>query len=190
MQIQSTKLNYYNYKEPTNFRKREETPKYKIDKSSAIAGAALGTTLLLSAALLSRNNLEKNIAKKGLEIKDKILYNKANGEKFTGKIKSNVGLLGFNKTETSVFVDGKLTEKMYRGLFGQEITGLFFKDDKFIGRVDIGYPYFLPFTKAVSLYRFDKTGCAMKKTDHRGFSGESVFKWAREKIEKLGFYEG
>ncbi len=101
----------------------------KIRKYMPLIIGAAGA-LAIVAGVLSKSTFEENIAKKGLEFRDNVLVNKETGEKFTGKIKSNVGAIGFNRRETKVFTNGIIDEVTYRSTLGRELEGTFYKDGK------------------------------------------------------------
>lgn len=101
----------------------------KIRKYMPLIIGAAGA-LAIVAGILSKSTFKENIAKKGLEFRDNVLVNKETGEKFTGKIKSNVGAIGFNRRETRVFTNGIIDEVTYRSTLGRELEGTFYKDGK------------------------------------------------------------
>ena len=109
------------------------------------------------------------------------------GEKFTGTVRSFVGKIGFNRIESQSFVDGVITEKTYKNMFGSELGGVFYKDGKECFKVTIGYPYFVPYNKAVATYRYAQDKSATVHTDRRGFSFKSVFEWARNYVKENGW---
>ena len=55
----------------------------KLGYGVGVAGVAF-----ISAGLISKSSFNKNILKKGLEIREGLLRDKKTGEVFTGKIKS------------------------------------------------------------------------------------------------------
>ncbi len=171
----------------TNFQKKDE--KLSKKNAAAITAAGIGVTTMTIAisGLITKGNFSKNIAKKGLEFRNNLLVNKHTGEKFTGKIKSNIGTIGFDKIETQIYESGVLTEKNYKNALGKELYGTFYKDGKEFMNVQIGYPYFVPYNKSVATYMYNKEKTITLHADRRGFSGKSVFEWARNYVKENGW---
>ena len=181
MQVYSVtrNMNPYTYNNCAIFTKNKTTFAKK-DNKKMIGGAITGAgILIIITGLLKKGNFNKSIAKKGLSLKDNILYDNTTGKKFTGKIKSYVGKLGFTKTETQEFVDGVLKEKLYHSLLGKELYGEFYKDGKRVlqiwksaGQVKNSYGF---------SYRIEET--AMQKPALFVETKEG-FAWARNYLKK------
>lgn len=154
---------------------------------TTILGIGVISMIIIGTGLSSKGSFAKNIAKKGLELKDNLLINSKTGEKYTGTIKSNVGKIGFNKVESQKYENGVITEKIYKNIFGREKSGIFYKDGKECLKVKIGYPYFVPYNKSVAAYRYSEDKTAAEHYDMSGFSFESVFEWARNLVKKEGW---
>lgn len=155
-----------------------------------VATGILGSMAIITAAgLLSKSNFDKKIAKMGLEIKDNLLINKSTGEKFTGKINSNVGKLGFTKIETQEYIDGVIKERIYKNFYGKELEGYFYKNGKECIKVQVNYPYFIPYNKHVVSYHYNEKHTECRHQDLYGFEKESVFEWARNVVKKFGWFE-
>jgi hypothetical protein len=128
------KIKYLNFN-TTNFKNvsQVETQNKRGNKNLSNIGyiaRCIGLTYI-GVGLISKSCFDKNILRKGLKMKDELLINKKTGEAFTGKIKSNVGMIiGFNKIETRVFENGVITEKTYKDVFGRELFGYFYKNGK------------------------------------------------------------
>lgn len=161
--------------------------KCKQNMLLGVSGIGVAGMIIVGTGLACKGNFNKSIAKKGLEFKNNILINKNTGEKFTGDIKSNIGKIGFNHVETQSFVDGIITEKTYKNILGKELSGTFYKDGKECLNVQIGYPYFVPYNKSVAVYRHTQDNSATQHMDKRGFSGKSVFEWARNFVKEHGW---
>ncbi len=174
----------------TNTLNKQPYVKKKASKENrAMLALGIGVTgmVIVGCGIASKGNFSKSIAKKGLVIKDNILVNKETGEKYTGTIKANIGKIGFNRIETRNFVEGVITEKTYKDALGKELSGTFYKDGKECLFVEIGYPYFVPYNKSVATYRYSQDKTAMEHMDKRGFSGKSVFEWARNFVKEHGW---
>ena len=177
----------------TNFRYNpslENKTKTKLCKHyiiSGITGIGVASMVIVGIGMSYKGNFNKSIAKKGLELKNNILINKNTGEKFTGEIKSYIGKIGFNRIETQSFVDGILTEKTYKNALGQELSGSFYKNGKECLNVQIGYPYLIPYHKLVMVCRYAKDNNTIQHFDKKGFSGKSVFEWARNFVKEKGW---
>ena len=152
-----------------------------------ITGIGVAGMMIIGTGIASKGNFNKSIAKKGLEFKNNVLINKTTGEKYTGNIKSNVGKIGFNRVESQSFVDGIITEKTYKNIVGSEISGTFYKDGKECLNVQIGYPYIVPYNKSVAVYYYSQDNNKVQHMDKRGFSGKSVFEWARNFVKEHGW---
>lgn len=150
-------------------------------------GIGVAGMIVIGTGMACKGNFNKSIAKKGLELKNNILVNKETGEKYTGKIKSNIGKIGFNRVETQSFVDGIITEKTYKNILGSELNGIFYKDGKECLNVQIGYPYVVPYDKSIAVYRYSMDHNKVQHMDQRGFSGKSVFEWARNFVKEQGW---
>ena len=159
----------------------------KENRRMVVLGIGAAGMIIVGAGIACKGNFSKSIAKKGLVLKDNVLINKKTGEKYTGVIKSNVGKIGFNRIESQNFVDGVITEKTYKDAFGKELSGVFYKDGKECFLVEIGYPYFISYNKSVVTYRYSQDKGVMEHTDRRGFTGKSVFEWARNFVKENGW---
>ncbi len=188
MKVQPIKSNYY----LNTFQKKEQNigENYNPQRSGTmmtLTGLGVLGALVVTAGILSRNTFEKNILKKGLELKNNVLVNKATGEKYTGAIKSNIGKIGFNKKETRTFVDGVITEKTYKNAFNKELEGFFYKDGKECVHVKLSYPFMVPWYKRTDTYWFAEGKDAF--THFEGIRKDSAFESARKRIQDLGWYK-
>ena len=177
------------FKSTNTFKKQVHVKQnYSKEKQAMLVlGIGVAGMIIVGTGIASRGNFNKSITKKGLVLKDNILVKKDTGEKFTGTIKSNIGKIGFNRVETRNFVEGVITEKTYKDALGKELSGTFYKDGKECLFVEIGYPYFVPYNKSVATYRYSQHKTAMEHMDKRGFSGKSVFEWARNFVKEHGW---
>jgi hypothetical protein len=129
MKIKYLNFNTTNFKNVSQVETQNQHGNQNLSKIAKVAGCV--GLAYIGIGLASKNNFNKNILKKGLEKGDELLINKKTGEAFTGKIKSNVGMIiGFNKIETRVFENGVITEKTYKDVFGRELFGYFYKNGK------------------------------------------------------------
>lgn len=168
--------------QPTKINKEQRKEKM-IQTASGIGIVGLS---LIGTGLASKSKFTKNISRKGLEFKNGVLVKKATGEAFSGKIKSNVGLIfGFNKIETRVFDNGIITEKTYKNLFGREKEGYFYKDGKEC--LDV-------FIKSQNIKTKNKKIATTWRSldnsfiDTDGYRKGSVFEWARNLVKEEGWF--
>ena len=154
----------------------------KLGYGVGVAGVAF-----VSAGLISKSSFNKNILKKGLEIREGLLRDKKTGDVFTGKIKSNTGLIiGFNKVETRSFENGVITEKTYKNILGREIEGVFYKDGKECLDVFVK-------TKGADSQKRMIAACWRDKNDNvidlDIYRKGSAFDWARNLVKEVGWFD-
>ena len=178
---------YHNTFKEKQHRKNNSNKVLKENMTMTAFGIGVAGMMILGAGIACRGNFSNSIAKRGLIYKDNVLIDSKTGKKFTGTIKSYVGKLGFNRIESQSFVDGVITEKTYKNMFGSELGGVFYKDGKECLKVNIGYPFFVPYNKAVATYRYTPDKSEVVHADRRGFSFKSVFKWARDFVKEKGW---
>lgn len=177
-------LNNPVYSNP-NYSKKPKTGKIILSLLGAIAAAYGIYVAVMIAKKPPKMTFEELLAKKGLEFRNEFLVNKSTGEKFTGELKRSTDEYGkgsgFKNIETRRFENGIITENTNKDLWGNEISGKFYKEGKVYSNVEI---YYAREGKIYSFTIFKEYGnieiighgkCQKKK--------ESVFKDCREWIK-------
>ena len=168
--------------------KINEENQRKNNVKKIIGGVGVAGLAFFVAGILSKSNFAKNIAAKGLDIKDDILIKKETGEAFSGKIKSNIGkYIGFNRVETVVFEKGVIIEKTYKNMLGQEKYGSFYKEGKECLDVFINHQNIVTKKKRLSTTWRNESNTTCIETD--GFHKGSVFEWARKLVKEAGWFD-
>lgn len=112
-----------------------------------ILGATIAAYGIYVAVMIAKKppkmSFEELLTKKGLEFRNEILVNKSTGEKFTGELKRSTDEYGkgsgFKNIETRRFEDGIITENTNKDLWGNEISGKFYKEGNIYSDVEIYY---------------------------------------------------
>ncbi len=126
---------------PTTMKQKSDTidgksNSHKMLKTSLIALAVAGTTLAIVAPYTKKDVL-KALKSKGLEVKNGLVVSASTGEKYTGDIKFNSKVFGFEK-ETVKYVDGLTSEILHHDFMGKEVNAKFYKEGKlylFVGDI-------------------------------------------------------
>ena len=115
---------------------RQEVSDKKNDKILAGSLAALSVLGLTAVGLLKTRttSFEDALKKSGVILKDNIATIANTGERFTGKIERYTKR---NRKETTQYIDGIITEKVYHNAFGKEIEGYFYKNGMLRFRVNL-----------------------------------------------------
>ncbi len=96
--------------------------KILIGSLSALAVLGLATVGLFKA---KKTSFEDALKKSGVMLKDNIATITDTGERYTGKIERYAK---FNRKETTQYINGVISEKVYHNILGKEIEGYFYKN--------------------------------------------------------------
>jgi len=109
--------------------RQESRQKTHKARNSLIAGSLSALAIIGAVGIIKTKpmSFEDALKKAGVEIKDNVAKKIGTEELFTGKIKR---FETRNKKETTEYVDGIITEKIYHSAFGKELSGTFYIDGK------------------------------------------------------------
>ncbi len=169
----------------TEYNKKPKTGKIILGILGAIAAAYGIYVAVMIAKKPPKISFEELLNKKGLEFRNNVLVNKSTGENFTGELKRSTNDYGkgsgFKNIETRRFEEGIITEKTNKDLWGNEISGKFYKEGQLFSDVEVYYERegkifsFSIYKKNGNQFAIGHGKCQKKK--------DSVFKDCREWIK-------